>query len=223
MDSIGHILKTTRERKRISLSYAAAQTRVKIQYLELMERDDFSHLPAPAYAKGFLRMYATFLGLDPQPLVQQYVEIHLGARPPRLSSALPASGPSAPSRPAPATPVPPSPRPLSEPGPEVVPVPPSEPAAPNPGSAVARPFKKPDLSRIKAGVANWPWRMTAMVVAAVVVVVVLANTLARCARRAEAVPVNARPAVFKKGVPAVIQDVPEPYLPMPADTTEKPK
>ena len=73
MESLGQTLKAARERKRITLSYAAAQTRIKMQFLELMERDDFSRMPAPAYAKGFLRMYAEYLGLEAQPLVQQYL------------------------------------------------------------------------------------------------------------------------------------------------------
>ena len=30
-----------------------------------MERDDFSRMAAPIYAKGFIRLYAEYLGLDP--------------------------------------------------------------------------------------------------------------------------------------------------------------
>lgn len=219
MDSIGHILKTTRERKRISQSYAAAQTRIKIQYLEWMERDDFSHMPAPAYAKGFLRMYAEFLGLDPHPLVQQYVDVHLGHRPPRLSSAV-GSG----SRP-PAAPPPPRPEPaVPDPAPAATAVETPHAPGPTPAPAPIRPRRslpRPDFNRLKTAVASWPWRVILTVVVSVVTVVLLANGLARCARRAESQPVTTRPAVFKKGVPAVIQDVPEPYLPLPAEPMEK--
>ena len=62
--------------------------------------------------------------------------------------------------------------------------------------------------------------MTMIVAVSVVALVLLANGLARWARRAESVPAASRPAVFKKGVPATLQDVPEPYLPLPVETTE---
>ena len=216
MESIGQTLKAARERKRYTLSYAAAQTRVKLQFLELMERDDFSRMPAPAYAKGFLRMYAEFLGLDPQPLVQQYVEVHVGQRPPRLQSA--SNAPVQPVAPPAA-----NPRRAVEPAAEpAVAEPAVEPAPPAP-RAPRLPritFKRPDFTRIKIALANWPWRTTVVVAVSVVVLVLMANGLARWARRADSAPAASRPAVFKKGVPATLQDVPEPYLPLPAEPTE---
>ncbi len=215
MESLGQTLKAARERKRITLSYAAAQTRIKMQFLELMERDDFSRMPAPAYAKGFLRMYAEFLGLDPQPLVQQYVEVHVGQRPPRLQSAS-----NAPPRPA--TPPAPAPRRAPEPAPSAVEDEPAVTTPPTPRKPWIT-FKRPDVTRIKTALANWPWRMTVIVAASVVALVLLANGLARWARRADSAPAVSRPAVFKKGVPATLQDVPEPYLPLPAEPTEKPR
>jgi cytoskeletal protein RodZ len=40
-----------------------------------MESDDFDFL-APAYVRGFLRSYATFLGLDPYPLLAEFDRSH---------------------------------------------------------------------------------------------------------------------------------------------------
>lgn len=224
MDSIGQQLKAARERKRASLSFVAAQTRIKLQFLELMERDEFNRMPAPAYAKGFLRMYAEYLGLEAQPLVQQYLERYVGQRPPRLKSAQ--------NEPAPAT-APPPPRPVRRepvPAPVPVPVPVAPPEASDalapdapPPRAFRKPritFNKPDFTRLKKAVAEWPWRTTAGVAAVMVVIVMLANALARRAREAEEAPVVNRPLALKKGVPAVLQDVPEPYLSLPAETTE---
>lgn len=213
MESIGQTLKAARERKRYTLSYAAAQTRVKLQFLELMERDDFSRMPAPAYAKGFLRMYAEFLGLDPQPLVQQYVDVHVGQRPPRLQSA--SNAPPRPATPPPRR-APEAAPPADADEPAVVPSP-DAPAAPRKPRITV---KWPDFTRVKTALAHWPWRMTMIVAVSVVALVLLANGLARWARRAESVPAASRPAVFKKGVPATLQDVPEPYLPLPVETTE---
>ncbi|HMO51292.1 MAG TPA: helix-turn-helix domain-containing protein [Kiritimatiellia bacterium] len=79
METMGQRFRAARERKRIPISRAAALTRIKVQHLEAMERDDFSQMPAPTYAKGFIRMYADFLGLDSAPLVQEYLDVHLEA------------------------------------------------------------------------------------------------------------------------------------------------
>lgn len=227
MESIGHILRSTRERKRISLSYAAAQTRIKLQYLELMEQDEFSRMPAPAYAKGFLRMYATFLGLEPQPLVQRYTDEYAGKRAPGLTQPPPAS----PSKPAPRAKPVPAPAPVvSAPEPVVaadesaeveagVPVPVAP--VPKPPRKPRAPFKKPDFSKLKNAVAELPWRHIIMVFSVVVVVVLVANGLARCARQEADQPGVSRPVGLKKGVPATVQEPAEPYLAVPAESAEK--
>ena len=84
MESIGQRFKAAREKKRISLSQAALKTHMKVQNLEAMERDDFSKMPAVTYARGFIRIYAGFLGLDPVPLLHEYSEKH-GGGPKRTS------------------------------------------------------------------------------------------------------------------------------------------
>ena len=82
MGTLGHKFKAAREHKNVTLSQAAAVTRLKIQNLEAMERDDFSKIPAPAYAKGFIKLYAEYLGLDPAPMIKEYVELYMSkARP----------------------------------------------------------------------------------------------------------------------------------------------
>lgn len=73
MDSIGQVLREARERKQITTSRAAAETNIKIQHIEAMERDDFSRMAAPIYAKGFIRIYAEYLGLDPAQLIAEYM------------------------------------------------------------------------------------------------------------------------------------------------------
>lgn len=84
MESIGQRFKAAREKKRISLSQAALKIHTKVQILEALERDDYTRMPAPTYAKGFIRLYASYLGLEAAPLVQEYMERHGGGakRPP---------------------------------------------------------------------------------------------------------------------------------------------
>lgn len=74
METIGQRFKNAREKKRVSLSQAALKTHIKVQNLEMMERGDFTKMPAPIYARGFIRSYAGYLGLDAAPLVKEYDE-----------------------------------------------------------------------------------------------------------------------------------------------------
>ena len=87
MANIGQIFKAAREKKKATLSQAAASTRLKIQHLEAMEKNDFSKIPAPAYAKGFIKLYSEYLGLDPAPLLKEYVEL-FSSKAPRAQKPL---------------------------------------------------------------------------------------------------------------------------------------
>ena len=73
MATLGEKLKSAREQRGATPSQAAAATRIKMQHIEAMEADQFQRISAPTYAKGFLRMYAEYLGLDPAPLVREFV------------------------------------------------------------------------------------------------------------------------------------------------------
>lgn len=68
-ETIGRKLGQAREEKHISLEQVSAATRVRLHYLEALERDDLSAIPSAAQARGFLRIYADFLGLNADELV----------------------------------------------------------------------------------------------------------------------------------------------------------
>ncbi|HKE99858.1 MAG TPA: RodZ domain-containing protein [Actinomycetes bacterium] len=74
LESIGETLRAAREAQGHSIQDASAATRVRAAYLEALERDEFDGLGSPVYVKGFLRAYASFLGLDPGPIVDAYRE-----------------------------------------------------------------------------------------------------------------------------------------------------
>jgi cytoskeletal protein RodZ len=76
MSSLGATLSAAREARGVSHSEAAAATNIKVQHIEAIEQNDFSGFAAPAYAKGFIRIYAEYLGLDSAPLVKQYLDAH---------------------------------------------------------------------------------------------------------------------------------------------------
>jgi len=68
-DTPGNLLKTARETRKLNIAQASKGTRIRAFYIEAMEADDFSTLPSPVQARGFLRAYAEFLGLDASELL----------------------------------------------------------------------------------------------------------------------------------------------------------
>ena len=76
MDSLGDQLKAAREARGATLSQAAAATRIKVQSLEAMELNDFSQIAAATYARGFIKIYAEYLELEPAPLIDEYMRLH---------------------------------------------------------------------------------------------------------------------------------------------------
>jgi cytoskeletal protein RodZ len=70
--TIGETLRSAREAQGKTIEEASAATRVKPSYLEALEAERFDELGGNVYAKGFIRSYAGYLGLDPAPLLQQY-------------------------------------------------------------------------------------------------------------------------------------------------------
>jgi hypothetical protein len=78
MATIGQQFKAAREQKGVSEAEAASATRILTKLIVSMEADDFSEIAAPTYAKGFIRLYANYLELDPGPLVAEYTEKYSG-------------------------------------------------------------------------------------------------------------------------------------------------
>lgn len=80
MDELGHILREARETKGLTLQEVQQSTRITSRYLDALENGDYDRLPSPVHTRGFLRNYARFLGLDPQPLLDRY-ESNQGRQP----------------------------------------------------------------------------------------------------------------------------------------------
>jgi len=68
---IGEALAAKRGERGLSIDQVAASTRISAEYLKALEADDFERFAAPVYAKGYLRTYARYLGLDGDDLVRQ--------------------------------------------------------------------------------------------------------------------------------------------------------
>ncbi len=72
MSQLGERLRAARESQGISLSQAAAETRILQRYLVALEDGDYQNLPGDVYTRGFIRNYAAFLGLPADELIDLY-------------------------------------------------------------------------------------------------------------------------------------------------------
>ncbi|MBB3764455.1 RodZ domain-containing protein [Sphingomicrobium lutaoense] len=61
---IGQRLREAREAKGLSIEDIAAKTRIPKRHIESLENADFARLPAPTYTMGFVKSYASEVGLD---------------------------------------------------------------------------------------------------------------------------------------------------------------
>ena len=68
----GSLLRKRREELGIDKEKIAGQLKIKSDYLTSIEAEDFERLPAPVYAIGYVRIYAAYLQLDPEPFVDYY-------------------------------------------------------------------------------------------------------------------------------------------------------
>lgn len=72
----GELLRHARAYKGVTLREAERATRISRHYLVALEREEFSDLPALTYARGIVRRYAEYLGLDPVAVLAKFEDIH---------------------------------------------------------------------------------------------------------------------------------------------------
>ncbi len=73
--SPGSILRRCREFHKITLEEAAEATKVSISHLKALEDDQISEFANIVYLKGFIRIYATFLGLNSDDIARMYTKL----------------------------------------------------------------------------------------------------------------------------------------------------
>jgi transcriptional regulator with XRE-family HTH domain len=88
---IGLVLERARKDRGLSLEEAERATKIRKRYLIGLEQDDHTVLPDAVYARGFLKTYANFLGLDGDGLSQDLRTRKKPRRERRLSYAAPSS------------------------------------------------------------------------------------------------------------------------------------
>ena len=138
MIEFGKTLRSAREAKGYTVSQVAEMTHLKSSVLEGLENEDFSMIAAPIYGRGFVKLYCEAVGLEPKPLVDEFMAIMNGEHEIAIKER-PIAEPPAAVEPPP--PPPPTPAPAPE-EPDLFrqdPLPPPAPAAPQPVPAPAVP------------------------------------------------------------------------------------
>jgi cytoskeleton protein RodZ len=88
--SVSESLRGRRIECGLDIDYVAQILRIRPAVLTAIEKGEFDQLPGPAYAVGFVRSYATYLGLDAEALVVRFKnETTAIARRPHLEFPLP--------------------------------------------------------------------------------------------------------------------------------------
>jgi cytoskeleton protein RodZ len=97
-DGVGALLRASRIRCGEELPQVADALRIRLCHLEAIEAGRFDDLPGPAYALGFVRTYANYLGLDGEEVVRRLrAETEIADAKPSLSFPVPLSDSSMPS------------------------------------------------------------------------------------------------------------------------------
>ena len=77
VQTISKILVNARKKKGIDLEQAAHDTNISKIFLIGLESDNYDNFPGEQYVLGFLRNYATYLGLNPDEIVKIYKQTNL--------------------------------------------------------------------------------------------------------------------------------------------------
>lgn len=68
--AVGKRLRQAREEQELTLEQVAAETHIRLHYLQAMEAGQFDSIPSRVQARGFLRYYANHLKIDVEPLFE---------------------------------------------------------------------------------------------------------------------------------------------------------
>ena len=69
---IGQVLEQARKERGLTLEEVEHATKIRKRYLVGLEREDYRVLPDTVYARGFLKTYANYLGLDGEELSREF-------------------------------------------------------------------------------------------------------------------------------------------------------
>jgi len=96
MKTVGSILKEARIAKNLTLEDVEKVTKIRAKFLDAIEQDAYQMLPSPIYAKGFVKNYGEYLGLENTRVMaffrRQTVDVKRSAILPRKSQDIESKG-----------------------------------------------------------------------------------------------------------------------------------
>ena len=81
MTAVSAHLRGARERAGLTIQDISASTKIRPAALEAIDRGDFAALPGEFYTRAFLRAYASYVGLSPESVIDEYESDHSGTQP----------------------------------------------------------------------------------------------------------------------------------------------
>ncbi len=64
MKTVGEMLQEARQSKHLTLEDIEQGTKIRLKFLRAIESNDFGTMPSLSYAKGFVKNYGEYLGMD---------------------------------------------------------------------------------------------------------------------------------------------------------------
>jgi cytoskeleton protein RodZ len=90
--TIGADLRRAREERNVSLRELADRTKIRVPVLRAIENDDFKNVPGGVILRGFLKLYAREVGLDPDEIARRCVALQAHDITPTAADAGPGEG-----------------------------------------------------------------------------------------------------------------------------------
>jgi len=146
MMDTGSQLRAAREAQGLTLDQAFKGTRIKTSFLEAIEANQFDALPGPVQARGFVRSYANFLGLDGEHLASALDADKSAPSEVRPLTPAPAAKPSVSPAPAKSVLQPPPQKPATTKPPVSIPLKSVTPLPGKPSEPIKRSLKLPPLA-----------------------------------------------------------------------------
>ncbi len=75
MSGLGNSFKSAREAKDLTIEEIAQETRISSRFLRAIEEETFDVLPGGIFNRGFIRTYASYVGIDPEQAVSEYKDL----------------------------------------------------------------------------------------------------------------------------------------------------
>src|ERR1700694_2630816 len=72
---LGSKLKQAREARQLTLREIEWATKIRAEFLQALEDEQFDVLPSATHTRGFIRSYARYLDVDPDPLVAEFNQV----------------------------------------------------------------------------------------------------------------------------------------------------